>query len=100
MRGFFLSIIRGIDKKFASLFDKGAGEGDDTGESESDKNSFATNYGWIYSTEQVAELERISLDNAYDMNILQYLSDLVYIKEKQKNERKMIEEINAKYKLR
>ncbi len=28
-----------------------------------------------------------TLDAAYDMNILQYLSDLVYIKEKQKNER-------------
>lgn len=100
MRGFFLSIIRGIDKKFASLFDKGVDEGDEPGESGGGNNSFAANYGWIYSTEQVAELERISLDNAYDMNILQYLSDLVYIKEKQKNERKMIEEINAKYKLR
>ena len=98
MRGFFLSIIRGIDKKFASLFDKGAGEGDDSGESGSDSNSFAANYGWIYSTEQVAELERISLDSAYDMNILQYLSDLVYIKEKQKNERKMMEDVRKNYK--
>jgi len=32
------------------------------------------------------------------MNILQYLSDLVYIKEKQKNERKMMEEIKRGYK--
>jgi hypothetical protein len=32
------------------------------------------------------------------MNILQYLSDLVYIKEKQKNERKMMEEIKRNYK--
>jgi len=43
-------------------------------------------------------LERISLDAAYDMNILQYLSDLVYIKEKQKNERKMMEDIKKNYK--
>jgi hypothetical protein len=43
-------------------------------------------------------LERISLDAAYDMNILQYLSDLVYIKEKQKNERRMMEEVKRKYK--
>jgi hypothetical protein len=43
-------------------------------------------------------LERISLDAAYDMNIMQYLSDLVYIKEKQKNERRMMEEIKRNYK--
>ena len=28
------------------------------------------------------------MDAAYDLNIMQFLSDLVYIKEKQKNERK------------
>ncbi len=47
---------------------------------------------------QVAELERIKLDDAYELNIIQYLSDLVYIKEKQKNERKMMEEIKRGYK--
>ena len=98
MHAFFLSIIRGIDKRFGALFDKRAGEDNDDGQDSGSSNSFAVNYGWIYSTEQVAELERISLDSAYDMNILQYLSDLVYIKEKQKNERKMMEEIKRNYK--
>ena len=98
MHAFFLSIIRGIDKRFAALFDKGVEEDNDSGQGSGGSNSFAANYGWIYSTEQVAELERISLDAAYDMNILQYLSDLVYIKEKQKNERKMMEEIKRNYK--
>ena len=98
MRGFFLSIIRGIDKRFGALFDKGVDEGDDSGQSNGSSNSFAQNYGWIYSTEQVAELERISLDAAYDLNIMQFLSDLIYIKEKQKNERKMMEEIRKNYK--
>lgn len=98
MRGFFLSIIRGIDKRFASLFDKGADEDNGDGQSGGNSNSFAANYGWIYSTEQVAEFERISLDNAYDLNILQFLSDLVYIKEKQKNEKRMMDEIRKNYK--
>jgi hypothetical protein len=31
---------------------------------------------------------------------LQFVNDLVYINEKQKNEKKMIEEMNAKYKLK
>jgi hypothetical protein len=93
-----LSIIRGIDKRFGALFDKGVEEDNDGGQDSGGSNSFAANYGWIYSTEQVAELERITLDQAYDMNIMQYLSDLVYIKEKQKNERKMMEEIKRNYK--
>ena len=97
MRGFFLSIIRGIDKRFGGLFDKGGEENDDTRQSSGGSNSFAENYGWIYSAEQVAEFERISLDAAYDLYILQFLSDLVYIKEKQKNERKMMEEIRKNY---
>ena len=98
MHAFFLSIIRGIDKKFGALFNERAVEDNNGGQDQGGSNSFAAHYGWIYSTEQVAELERISLDAAYDMNILQYLSDLVYIKEKQKNERKMMEEIKRGYK--
>jgi hypothetical protein len=46
----------------------------------------------------VKEFEGITLDQAYDLNILQYLSDLVYIKEEQKNERRMMEEIRRNYK--
>ena len=97
MHAFFFLILCGIDKSFGALFDKGTDESDDSGQSSGSSNSFAANYGWIYSTEQVAELERITLDQAYDMNILQYLSDLVYIKEKQKNDRKMMEEVRKNY---
>ena len=48
----------------------------------------------------MAEFERIPLEQAYDLKTLQFINDLVYINEKQKNERKMIEEMNAKYKLK
>ena len=48
----------------------------------------------------MAELERITLEQAYELSTLQYLNDLVYINEKQKNERKMMDEMNAKYKLK
>jgi hypothetical protein len=48
----------------------------------------------------VAEFERITLEQAYDLSTLQYLNDLVYINEKQKNERKMMEELNNKYKIK
>lgn len=48
----------------------------------------------------MAELERITLEQAYDLSTLQYLNDLVYINEKQKNEKRMIEELNNKYKIK
>jgi hypothetical protein len=48
----------------------------------------------------VAELERITLEKAYDLSTLQYLNDLVYINEKQKNEKRMMEELNNKYKIK
>lgn len=48
----------------------------------------------------MAELERITLEQAYELTTLQYLNDLVYINEKQKNEKKMMEELNKSYKLK
>ena len=70
------------------------------GEQESGKDSFTKYYGWIFAAERVAEFERISLEQAYELMTLQFVNDLVYINEKQKNEKKMIEEMNAKYKLK
>ncbi len=48
----------------------------------------------------MAELERITLEQAYDLSTLQYLNDLVYINEKQKNEKRMMDELNNKYKIK
>ncbi len=48
----------------------------------------------------MAEFERITLEQAYELKTLQFINDLVYINEKQKNEKKMMEEVNAKYKLK
>jgi hypothetical protein len=62
--------------------------------------TFTKYFGWIFATERVAEFERITLEQAYDLSTLQYLNDLVYINEKQKNERRMMEELNNKYKLK
>lgn len=72
--------IREIDGQFAALFDKGD---DEDGEiSEGGKGhieQFNKYYGWLYQTVIVAEHERITLDQAYELPIMQYLNDLVYI---------------------
>ena len=96
--GFFLSKISSFDRKFPSLYEEKPQ--DDDGNEESGKDTFTKYYGWIFATEKVAELERITLEQAYDLSTLQYLNDLVYINEKQKNEKRMMEELNNKYKVK
>ena len=48
----------------------------------------------------MADFERITLDQAYNLSTLQYVNDLVYISEKLKNEKRMVDEMNAKYRVR
>ena len=93
MRGFFLSSIKRLDSSFAGLFDGAVRNGDEPGTSETGGRTFADHYGWIYSTQQVAEFERISLEQSYELPILQYLNDLVYIKAKRDYDNEMIEKL-------
>ena len=93
MRCFFLSCIKRLDQQFSGLFEESISNGNDPGTSANGSGSFSEYYGWIYSTEQVAEFERISLEQAYELDILQYLNDLVYIKAKRKEEEKQIEKL-------
>ena len=91
---YFLNIINTIDKKYPILFEAGATEQEE--ESMEIDHVFAKYYGWIYSTTQVAEHERITLDQAFELPVLQYLNDLAYLKMKHKVERKQIEEAYKK----
>jgi hypothetical protein len=93
LRGFFLSCLKRLDNQFPGLFEEPIPNGNDTGTVANGSGSFSEHYGWIYSTEQVAEFERISLEQAYELDILQYLNDLVYIKAKRKEEEKQIEKL-------
>lgn len=54
------------------------------GKTETDR--FNKIYGWQYSATEVAEHERITLDQAYSLPIIQALNDLTYIKAKAKYE--------------
>lgn len=47
---------------------------------------FNKRYGWINAASQVAEYERIPLDDAYGLPIRQALNDLAYLKAKSKYE--------------
>lgn len=90
----FLNIVNFIDKKYPLLFDeRHDDEGDDNMGIE---QIFSKYYGWIYSTTQVAEHERITLDQAFELPIMQYLNDLAYLKMRGKVEKKQIEDMHKK----
>lgn len=55
---------------------------------------FNKRYGWIYSASQVAEYERISLDEAFSLPIRQALNDLTYLKAKTKYEMEQLRKSN------
>jgi len=61
-----------LNEKYKGLFSGGEGVTD----------SFNKYYGWIYSATIVAEHERITLEQAFDLPITQALNDLAYLKSK------------------
>jgi hypothetical protein len=54
-----------------------------------ESDEFQQRYGWIFSATQVAQHERITLDQAYDLNIVQAFNDLSYLKALKKHEEKL-----------
>ena len=90
---YFLRIINMIDSKYPVLFDQVI-------EKEPNESGieyiFNRYYGWIYSATQVAEHERITLDQAFELPVLQFLNDLAYLKMFKKLEAKQMEDIRLK----
>ncbi len=78
-----------FNKEYSGLFglDKEV-----TGDVQEDK--FNKRYGWIYSASQVAEYERITLEQAFALPVRQALNDLMYLKEKVKYEVDQIKKSN------
>jgi len=71
-----------LDKDFEGLFDKRDDDEDDKVSSRSGVSNFMRYYGWIYQTELVADFEKITLEQSYELPLLQYLNDLAYLKAK------------------
>lgn len=72
-----------FNKRFSALFVESE-------EKETKTDPFNQRYGWTYSASCVAEYERISLEQAYALPAIQALNDLVFLKEKQSYEEKIL----------
>jgi len=66
---------------------------DDGREEEIKPEPFNKQYGWIFSATQVAEHERITLDAAFQLPVIQALNDLAYLKSKGKYLEKQIKSV-------
>lgn len=60
---------------------------------------FNKRYGWIYCASTIAEYERITLEEAYDIPIRQALHDLTYLKARGKYELEQFKKNNPTVKL-
>lgn len=57
---------------------------------EASEDKFNKRYGWVYSASQVAEYQRIKLDEAFELPVRQALNALAYLKAKAKYEAEML----------
>lgn len=91
----FLEVIKKLSDEYRGLF------GIEDIEQEQFKpltNGFNEQYGWIYSAQKIAEFERIKLDEAYDLPIIQAFNDLAFLKAHQEYESEINKRnINAVY---
>lgn len=77
-----------FNKGFGALFSKRVeSEGD---EPDTDTDSFEKLFGWVYNAKRVADFENISLDACFNLGCIQFLNDLIYLKEFEQHERRLI----------
>lgn len=71
-----------FNKEYSTLFGLDASSNDNNQQ----EDLFNKRYGWIYCASQIAEYERITLEQAYQLPIRQAFNDLAYLKAKGKYE--------------
>jgi hypothetical protein len=69
-----------LDGNFEGLFDSGSSEEDTDVRSNKGSSRFTEVYGWQHCTKLVAEYEGCSVSEAYELNAMEYLNILSYLK--------------------
>lgn len=93
---FFLQALHKFIKSYKGLFgDRDDEEGSDEGSSGEAVDAFVRRYGWIYSAREIATFEGISLDQCWELPIVQAFNDMAYLKEKARHDKELIEKERA-----
>jgi hypothetical protein len=86
--GEFLNSWKRLIDSYSGLFeidpDEDPKEGVANMSDKSNIHPFIDRYGWIFAAASVAEHERVSLDKAFEIPVVQALNDLSYLKSKNK----------------
>jgi len=97
--GFILVFIKSYDslnKSYKSLF-KIQDDTDDIVDSSIEKdNSFSSRWGWVYNAEILRDFFGIPLKSVWELNVIEALNGLAYLKDKSINEKSEIDKINKK----
>jgi hypothetical protein len=75
---FFLSTIQRINKQYHNLLNPEQG-------SSGEGSPFMERWGWVFSTKQVADFSNITVNQTYDLNVIEYLNTLAYLKDYNKH---------------
>lgn len=110
---FFSKETNKVHKAYANLFgiddedmeDEGKDprdKDDDRGSGEEDENptGFSYKWGWIFNVDRVSETMRISWNDTFKMNIIEFFNVLCYIKDKGEWEKQQMEEYKRKHNLK
>lgn len=76
----FLESFNSLLQSYSVLLDIQEKEALETNAERDTPHPFLEQYGWIFSAKQVADYEGIKLNDAYDMNVINALNDLAYLK--------------------
>ena len=88
-----------LNKSYGSLFGQRDTQEQESneGEIERDTETFEARWGWVYNAELIKGFEGVSLNQVWELPIIQALNGLAYLKDKNQNERRQIEQMNSKY---
>lgn len=93
----FNNNLKDIIENFKGLFgDNDEVEGEDSESNINNQNDFNHRWGWFYLAEQVSKVKSCTLDNIFDLNVIQFLNLCSYLKEKNQYEANRIDEYKKK----
>jgi hypothetical protein len=73
-----LSIIQRINRNYHNLLNGESKDGEEG-------TGFMARWGWVFSTKQVADFQNITVNEAYDLRVIEYLNTLAYLKDYNKD---------------
>jgi hypothetical protein len=94
-----LQTYKRLNKSYGTLFGQRNIEEQENNEGEVERNTetFEARWGWVYNAELIKGFEGVSLNQVWELPIIQALNGLAYLKDKNQNERRQIEQMNSKY---